>query len=152
VHESFAVEIRELRAWWQKRIAKVCDLQRVPTVQIKIETVRSNVSAYMAKYMSKGEEGLQEYKSDCGEEGVPSQWWNMSKTARDWVFRDLCKGRACGELLESMVNGLFDGRWAEWPGGIRAISVNVDGHLLTVGYAGYFDNRTLEDLTTMLKS
>ncbi len=150
--EGFAVDIRELRAWWETRIARVCNLPSVPTTQIKIETVRSNVSAYMAKYMSKGAEGLAAYKADCGLDGIPSQWWNMSKQARDWTFAAVCSGATTGELLENMVNGLFDGCWETWPGGIRAVTVDIDGHKMTVGYAGYFDPPTLADLTSMLKS
>lgn len=150
--KRWSVEIKDLRAWWEARLCKVCNIPSIPSTQIKIETVRSNVSAYMAKYMSKGAEGIAEYKGDCGEEGIPGQWWNMSKTARDWTKKELLQGDAVGLLLETMVNGLFDGCWGEWPGGIRAVSVNVDGHLITVGYCGYFEERTLRDLTGLLKS
>lgn len=149
---DYSVDCGELRAFWESLIARIVNNHSLPTMQIRLEVVESNVAGYLAKYMSKGGEGLKEYRDDVGDEGVPGQWWNMSKACRDMTKAALIVGPITGELLQTFVNYFRSGVEECFPGKVTALEKLWEGRSVVLGWYGYLNSSALSDLTDMLQS
>lgn len=154
-YAEWAVRVEDIRAWWEARLKRVLKVDQLQTTQINIQGVKKNVAGYLAKYLSKGGEGLEEYRKDCGDEGVPGQWWNMTKAARDMTKAAVLKCPELGLVLEQMVESFFDGWLGDWPGGIKHVERLIGDALMTIAYYGWLTEYAMKDvkeLTAMLKS
>ena len=132
----WTVPVLALKGWvrdfWVSRgLGSVDDIWNVD-----VRAVKGRKANYLAKYVSKNKESVAEFAADNGWKSVPSQWWNMTKNARDWVKGELIEGGDIGELLESLVYGAFDcddfGDFIY----LYHIDVEMSGGLMNVGWRG----------------
>lgn len=144
--QKWSVDVVELRAFWESLLCRIAAVSTVPTTQIRLEAVESNVAGYLSKYMSKGGEGLAEFEQDCGNSGIPGQWWNMSKACRDATKRAVLRGHKLGVVLESWVDGVWSGDITVWPGGLHVLSKEVFGRPCTIAYYGYLTEYAMTQL------
>lgn len=105
----------------------------------------------MAKYMSKGSETLAEAQEDWGADVCPSTWWNMSKTARDWVKSRTFKGRQVGELLDTFMQYVWDTGDSTPVEFVRPIEIDMDGTLVVMGWRGRFTPVVAENLRQLVE-
>jgi hypothetical protein len=118
-----------------------------------VRPVKADVSAYLAKYLSKGSEVLSEFIEAEGVESVPSTWWNLSGKMRDLLKRNVRKGVTPGRVLENVLNYMFDvGDFSpvHW---VRHVEIEMgtasergSPALVTVGYRGHFTSEVLAGL------
>jgi hypothetical protein len=121
-------------------------------VNVNTKPVEGVVAAYMAKYMSKGRQMVQEAVKDWGQDNCPRQWWNMTKRTRDMVKSGTYSGRQAGQLLDSMLMHAFDTGVGEVYAFLRHVELEFNGAMVTVGWRGRFCEGVDIDLRGMLSS
>jgi hypothetical protein len=119
-------------------------------VNVNVKPVAGEVARYMAKYMSKGSADLEEAMQDWGFGICPPTWWNMTKTARDWVKSHVHKGRLPGELLEQFLHYAWNVGPDEVFAYLRHIEMEWEGLALTVGWRGRLHVNIYDDAVAML--
>lgn len=133
---NWAVNVLNLRSWVADFLIRRGLWESDSHVNIDVRGVKGNKACYLAKYLSKGGEVLAQAAADIGWDALPSQWWNVTKAARDWVKSKLIKGKAVGFLLHEMINDAFllnrfvDFRY------IYQVETEIDGFLVNVGWRG----------------
>lgn len=133
---NWTVNVLHLRSWvsdfLQRRGIWVPDAH----VNIDVRSVKGDKASYLAKYLSKGGEILDNAAKDLTWECMPSQWWNVTKQAREWVKNELIKGKAVGWLLHEMVNHAFDANdFADFRY-LYQVETLMDGLWVNVGWRG----------------
>ena len=133
---GWSIDVLNLRAWvadfLQKRGVWAADAH----VNVDVRRVKGNKACYLAKYMSKGGEVLDQAAEDLGWENMPSQWWNLTRAARDWVRSEMVKGKAVGWLLHEMVNNAFDSNDFHDFRYLYQVETSIHGMLVNVGWRG----------------
>jgi hypothetical protein len=133
---NWAVNVLHLRSWVADFLIRRELWAADSHVNVDVRSVKGNKACYLAKYLSKDGNIVAEAANDIGWDALPSQWWNVTKTARDWVKRELIAGKAVGYLLHEMVNAAFtlnsfvDFRY------LYQVETEIDGFLLNVGWRG----------------
>lgn len=132
----WSVDVMEFRAWLESFLIKRGLWCEGAWVNVDTQPVTKSAAAYLSKYMSKGGDTLEAFAAENGWQAVPGQWWNLTKEMRDAVKREIVKGQAVGEWLESMVNYLFHTSDASAFWSVRTVDMEHDGRFITVGYCG----------------
>lgn len=133
---GWTVNVLHLRSWVADFLIRRGLWASEAHVNIDVRRVKGNKACYLAKYLSKGGDIIAEAAEDIGWDALPSQWWNVTKAARDWVKSELIQGKAVGFLLHEMVNDAFllnrftDFRY------IYQVETEIDGVLVNVGWRG----------------
>lgn len=133
---GYSVHPLDFRAWCESFLIRRGLCSEGSWVNVDTQKVEVSAAAYLSKYMSKGGEVLDAFVDENGWDAVPSQWWNLTKPARDAVKREIVKGAAVGEWLNAMVEYALefcDGS-AFWS--VRTVDMEYDGRFITVGYCG----------------
>lgn len=132
----WTVNVLHLRSWVSDFLIRRGIWSADSHVNVDVRSVKGDKACYLAKYLSKGGDVLSEAAQDVGWDALPSQWWNVTKTARDWVKREMVQGKAVGFLLHEMVNDAFllnrftDFRY------LYQVETEIDGYLVNVGWRG----------------
>lgn len=149
---GWAVDTRELKAWWTKKISAIAG-RDVGECRIETAIVRKSVSSYLGKYLTKGFMGSPDGDRDSSVVNeLPRQWWIMSSQLRSSVKRACRKGRACGQLLQKIREEVLTGKW---PKGLVWLS---DNHIewgdieLYVGTSFIFNKTLTRKLSLILNS
>jgi hypothetical protein len=133
---NWAVNVLHLRAWVSDFLIRRGLWAADSHVNVDTRGVKGDKACYLAKYLSKGGDIIADAAKDIGWDALPSQWWNVTKTARDWVKRELVAGKAVGYLLHEMVNAAFNlDRFADFRY-LYQVETEIDGFLLNVGWRG----------------
>lgn len=148
----WAIDPNNLRSWvanfWRRRVG----LGSEAWFNVNVKKVTGEVARYMAKYMSKGGQVLDEACADWGEEVCPSTWWNMAADTRRWVKDHVSKGAIVGSLLDSLVNY----GWCVGPDELFAflahVEVDFDGVLVTMGWRGRLHPPVYQSVAAMIES
>jgi len=112
---------------------------------VDVKRVKGEAARYLAKYMSKGKQQVQEAMDDWGTDLCPRTWWNMTKPARDMVKAATSRGRIPGQLLEDVLNHAWATDLDSHYEFLRHIELEFDGVIITVGWRGRFtDGLSLE--------
>ena len=133
---QWSVNVLHLRAWVADFLIRRGVWAADAHVNVDVRSVKGDKACYLAKYLSKGGDIIAEAAADIGWDALPSQWWNVTKTARDWVKSELIHGKAVGFLLHEMVNDAFlldrftDFRY------LYQVETEIDGYLVNVGWRG----------------
>jgi len=133
---NWAVNVLDLRAWLEGWLIRKGLWNNDSHVNVDTRAVRGEKSRYLAKYCSKGSEEIQKFAEEHGWESVPSQWWNVTKHARDWVKTYLVEGREAGEFLDLLINETFDTGRFDHLHYLHHIDIEVGGRALNVGWRG----------------
>lgn len=147
--EEWGVDADGLRVFWSSLVRRMVDNPSLPVPNIDLRMVRGDVAREISKYVSKGSDCLRKASQDLGIENMPRTWWNMSKALRDLVKGAILKGGQVGTLILEWLQydqgcgeeGLF--LWH------RAITVDLNGRLITMGNTGQLTpilNRDAHDL------
>jgi hypothetical protein len=132
-------------------------IRKIPSYQggyvnVNVKPVRGEAARYLAKYMSKGKQQVQEAMEDWGAELCPRTWWNMTKPTRDMVKAATSKGRLPGKLLEVVLEAAFASNLDDYYDFLRHIELDFDGVAITVGWRGRFTASLAQDLRHLLQS
>ena len=135
-HGNWTVDVLDLREWAYKFWRKRDVIKDTDHINIDVRAVKGKKANYLAKYCSKGGDVVAEFAADNGWAAVPSQWWNMTKVARDWVKSNVHSGQAVGELMASWLNYAWD--WNDFGlyHYIHHVEIPIGGVLVTVGWRG----------------
>jgi len=132
----YAIDIAALRAWWQAELERVIGRPLDQAPRCQAERVRSNASAYLGKYLSKGSEAIAAIREDLGEDSIPGQWWFCSASCRALVRRHIWSGEAASTYLEALIEqARLENDWASFAW-IYPIIIEWDGTPLLVGWSG----------------
>lgn len=148
---NWAIDVDEFRAWVSEFLQRRGLWESDSWVRVNVQRVRKSAGAYLSKYMSKGSAEIEAFAEDCGWESVPSQWWNMTKPARDWVKENLLSGVAVGRVLEAAVDyvlstGAIDGLWC-----LTQVTREWEGRVIPCGWVGVLKAGYLADLSSLVK-
>lgn len=133
---NWAVNVLHLRSWVADFLVRRGLWAADSHVNVDVRSVKGDKACYLAKYLSKGGDIIAEAAADIGWDALPSQWWNVTKTARDWVKRELIHGKAVGFLLHEMINEAFLlDRFADFRY-LYQVETEIDGFLVNVGWRG----------------
>lgn len=135
---NWAVDPCDVRAWLEGVLQR-----RIPSytgghINVDTRPVEGTVAAYMAKYMSKGKQAVQDAMTDWGHGLCPRTWWNMTSPLRKAVKDATVKGRAVGAFLERVVYEALDANIDEYFHFLRPIRIDFDGVEVLMGWRGRF--------------
>lgn len=148
---NWAVSANQCRAWVESFLIRKGLWLDDSWVRVNVQPVYKSAAAYLAKYMSKGTSEIEAMAADLGWDVIPSQWWNMSKAARDWVKRETVSGRSVGELLEGAICGLFEfGGWYEMFWSLHEAMLDLGSRRVGVGWYGCLRESFRQDLLQLL--
>jgi hypothetical protein len=145
----YAIDVDALRTWCEKFLCTKGLMVENAWVNVDTKRVKKSAAAYLSKYMSKGGDVLEQFVGENGWEACPGQWWNMTKTMRDKVKSEVCKGETTGKLLHSLVEYAFncDDFTAFWF--LHHVDMEIDDKFITVGYFGALKLEVVADLAEL---
>lgn len=150
----WAVSANEIRAWSEDFLKRRGLFPDHSFVRCNVQPIRKSAAGYMAKYMSKGVSELAAMAEDLGWEAIPSQWWNMTKAARDWVKAELAHGDDVGAVLLATVDAIFSKSvpFQDVMFSLHEVMLEWDGHSVGVGWRGALRPGYRNELLQMLDS
>lgn len=74
----------------------------LPTPNYRRESIRKSAAGYMAKYLSKGGNQVEEVIAEMGEEWLPTRWWSASMALRKTVQTSCLRCR--GDIAEMVLD------------------------------------------------
>lgn len=149
---NWAVDPCDLRAWLESVLCRKVPSYPGGFINVDVKRVRGEAARYLAKYMSKGKQQVEEAVEDWGEDCCPSTWWNMTKPARDAVKAATHKGRAAGAILEVTLDHAWSAGIESTYEYIRHIEIEVANRMITVGWRGRFVKDVFERVRATLES
>ena len=135
-HWSF--DPNEVRAYVDKLLRRVSPSYAGGFVNVDTRPVDGTVAAYLAKYMSKGKQQVEEALEDWGEDNCPRTWWNMSKPMRDAVKARILKGPQVGAKLEEVLTMAFDYGTEDCYAFLMPIMLDIGEERRLMGWRGRF--------------
>lgn len=149
--EVWAVRWEDIRSWWHSAVVRFAGERPDYMPRVELAPVRKSCEAYMAKYVSKGgQDDLEAYKRDLGEECVPRTWWLMSADLRDAVKTELSEGPNTGSVLESFTQYCFEEGDMSPFVWIRHVEIEMGDAMVTIGWCGKLRPEYRDDLQAML--
>jgi hypothetical protein len=142
--KGWAVDPNKVRAWLISYLEKHHGVEGIAYININTQQVRANAAGYLAKYLSKGQEEIQAVIDDVGLEGLPGQWWSMTKLLKEWVWLAMQAGPAVGERVEQWLNYAWDYDNFELFRYIYHVEIPINGAPVTVGWRGCLSPKGLE--------
>lgn len=143
-NRGWAVCPNTVRTWLIKYLAKHHGVEGIDYINIDVQRVKSNAAGYLAKYISKGSEDVDAVIEDVGLEGLPGQWWSMTRLLKEWVWLAMSAGPETGQTLAQWLNWAFDYDNFELFRYIYHVEVPINGALVTVGYRGGLTPEAME--------
>lgn len=149
---NWACDAREIRAWSESFMIRRGLLPDGGWVRVNVQPVRKSAGGYLSKYMSKGAPEIAAMAEDLGIEAIPRQWWNLSKTARDWVKGEMVHGDNVGALVLALVDAVF-ARAVEFRRvfySLHEVVLELDGLTRGVGWRGAMTELGRKELLSLL--
>lgn len=149
---KWTVNVLHLRAWVAEFLQKRGIWNAAAHVNVDVRPVKGDKACYLAKYMSKGGDVLEAAAEDIGWDSMPSQWWNVTKAARDAVKDAIIAGKGVGFLLHEMVNDAFLlSRFSDFRY-LYQVETMVHGHLVNVGWRGCLQPEALSECEELFET
>ena len=149
---NWSVNVLNLRSWIADFLIRRGLWAADGHVNVDVRSVKGNKACYLAKYLSKGGDIISEAADDIGWDAIPSQWWNVTKAARDWVKKELMHGKAVGFLLHDMVNDAFLlSRFSDFRY-LYQVETEIDGFLVNVGWRGCLSPQAYAECKDLFQS
>jgi len=149
---NWAVDPCDVRTWLESLLIRKIPSYTGGNVNVDVKRVKGEAARYLAKYMSKGKQQVQEAMEDWGAGLCPRTWWNMTKPARDMVKAATSRGRIPGQLLENVLNHAWETDLDSHYEFLRHIELEFNGALITVGWRGRFTPGLAIDIRGLLQS
>jgi len=149
---KWAIDPNEFRAWIASLLSRTIPSYKSGFVNVNVKRVKGEAARYLAKYMSKGKQQVQEAMEDWGAGLCPRTWWNMTKPTRDMVKAATSKGRIPGQLLEATLDHAWATDLDSHYEFLRHIELEFNGSLMTVGWRGRFTKDLAIDIRRLLQS
>lgn len=116
-----------------------------------VKEVEKDAGNYLGKYMSKSQNEVEKVIADGNEWMLPKQWWFSTQEMKRWLKLRTSKGSKTGQVLESLVQEVWDNP-GEYPDlWLRKIEVDLDGFKYVAGWIGKIPIEWVQDLMGMLK-
>lgn len=147
---NWAIDVSEMRAWLSEFLQSRGLWVNEAWVNVDTQQVKKTAAGYLSKYMSKGSEELESFAEDCGWDCVPSQWWNLSKPARDLVKKYTREGCPVGELLQAVIQHSLDFQELAQFHVLCPAIVNYDGKDRIAGWFGVMTPEFRSELLAIL--
>ena len=149
---NWALDAREIRSWVERFLSKRGIWIDGCWARVNVQPVKKSAAAYLAKYMSKGSDDIAAMAADLGWDSIPSQWWNMTKAARDWVKDELAQGDDVGSLLLASVDAIFSGvvPFRDAFHSLHEVMLDIDGRPRGVGWRGALVDAYRKELLRLL--
>lgn len=145
-HWSFSPN--EIRSYFDALLRRVAPSYEGGYVNVDTRPVDGTVAAYLAKYMSKGKQQIEEALEDWGEDNCPRTWWNMTKAIRDAVKAELLKGPQVGAKLEETLELAWSYGVDECYAFLMPIMLDIGEEKRLMGWRG----RMLRQLDSVVRS
>jgi hypothetical protein len=149
---NWAIDVCHLKTWCSEFLQARGLWESDSWVNVDTQQVEKTAAGYLAKYMSKGSEEIEEFAADCGWDAVPKQWWNLSKPARELVKKFVHSGDAVGHLLQSVVQYSLEFQELDQFHVLCPAIVNYDGKERMAGWFGVVTAEFRKQLVAMLKA
>lgn len=149
---NWAVDPCDVRTWLSNLLCAKIPSYQGGHVNVNTKKVEGKVAAYMAKYMSKGKQMIDEAVQDWGEDNCPRTWWNMTKPARDMVKAATHRGREPGQLLECILEHALSTDTELHYAFLAPIKIDLNGVLCLMGWRGRFTDEVSKRVRNELKS
>jgi len=149
---NWAIDPNGIRAWLESLLIRKIPSYQGGHVNVNVKRVKGEAARYLAKYMSKGKQQVQEAMEDWGAGLCPRTWWNMTKPTRDMVKTATSKGRIPGQLLENVLNHAWETDLDSHYEFLRHIELEFNGAMITVGWRGRFTEALAIDIRGLLQS
>lgn len=133
---GWAIAPNDVRAWVTNYLETKHKTGAIEHLHVNTQRVKDDAAGYLAKYISKGKDDVEAAIKDIGEEGIPGQWWSMTKMLKDWVWLAMETGEVVGEKLAQWLNWAWDYDNFELFRYIYHVEVPINGALVTVGWRG----------------
>jgi len=96
----------EIRVAWERQVSAFLSQQYAFNASVNCVVIKKSVGAYLAKYLTKGGDGIQKWLSDGLPEAVISHWWGVTKPARDRIRAGTLRANELAEWLWGAVSYL----------------------------------------------
>jgi len=149
---NWAIDPCDVRTWLESLLMRKIPSYQGGNINVDVKRVKGEAARYLAKYMSKGKQQVQEAMEDWGAGLCPRAWWNMTKPTRDMVKAATSKGRIPGQLLENVLNHAWETDLDSHYEFLRHIELEFNGALITVGWRGRFVEGLALDIRGLLQS
>lgn len=149
---NWAVDPCDVRAWLQGVLQRRIPSYSAGHINVNTKPVEGTIAAYMAKYMSKGKQSVDEAMKDWGHGLCPRTWWNMTAPLRKAVKAATLRGREVGSLLETIVCHALDNEPEMFYHFLAPIRIDLDGVAVLMGWRGRFTEAVDKDARAMLGS
>ena len=149
---NWAIDPCDVRTWLESLLIRKIPSYQGGNINVDVKRVKGEAARYLAKYMSKGKQQVQEAMEDWGAGLCPRTWWNMTKPTRDMVKAATSKGRIPGQLLEDVLNHAWRTDLDSHYEFLRHIELEFNGALITVGWRGRFTPGLAIDIRGLLQS
>jgi hypothetical protein len=127
-----------LRSFLAKLLKRLVPSYGGGFINVNVKAVKGEAAKYLAKYMSKGKQQIEEAAEDWGEDVCPSTWWNMTGSARAMVKSETFRGREPGQMLEAVLEHAWSTDVDLHFEYLRHVELEFDGVRVTVGWRGRF--------------
>lgn len=148
---NWAVDVGHLKTWCSEFLQARGLWESDSWVNVDTQQVKKTAAGYLSKYMSKGSSEVEQFADDCGWDAVPSQWWNLSKPARDLVKKYTRKGDDVGHLLQAVVQHSLGFQELSQFHVLCPAIVNYDGKERIAGWFGVVTAEFRRELLALLK-
>lgn len=149
---NWAVDPCDVRAWLECLLIRKVPSYTGGFINVDTRRVEGVVAAYMAKYMSKGKQMIEEAVKDWGEDNCPRTWWNMTKACRDMVKAATVRGRIAGTVLVECFEHAMRIGVDDVYAFLRPVEVEIDNSRIIIGWRGRFLPEVNRALTRVLES
>lgn len=124
------------------------DKLRNTSVNYRREKIEKSASAYMAKYLSKGTEIINDIIQALGEEFIPRQWWSSDALSKKVLKKSLIRSQTnIASLLVDICN-IQDEFLLRYSSPVYMQSGT--GQELCIGYAGMLSNEGMKFIRSLL--
>lgn len=139
-YKSWSLSPKKLTEAWSRILANVYELGAAATsfnASVRIESIKKSASAYLGKYISKGEKCVQRMIDGGFDEYLPSSWVTKSLSMLKRFKRSIVniEGDIARVLMEALQdNSSILTRWS------KNLSIPYgDGLMVWIGFIGFFN-------------
>lgn len=133
---SWLVNRKNIRKWWKAALKPYVPSNTDFSACENVVAVKKSAASYLGKYLSKGSQSADRVVQECGEQWLPSAWYTISDSLRQYVLRSVLRGESVGELLNWLCHNVMVGAF-KWL--LPVMIKRADGTEYSIGFAGRLD-------------
>lgn len=133
---SWLVNRKNVRRWWKAALKPYVPSNTDFSACENVVAVKKSASSYLGKYMSKGSQSADNVIRECGQDWLPSAWYTITDSLRQYVLRSVLRGESVGGLLNWLCHNVMVGAF-KWL--MPVMIKRADGTEYSIGFAGRLD-------------